>query len=150
VCISVLLLAGLCFSQPKVGLSPSSGPPTTNVLVSGSGFAASAAIDIYFDTTDLALAVTGSTGSFSKIAIQVPASALPGTHTVTAVARSSGAAAQKTFLVQTNWSQFRFTPRHKGRNLYENVLSPATATRGEAPMQINTTHREDVTRSTKE
>jgi hypothetical protein len=91
VCISVLLLVGLCFSQPKVGLLPSSGPPTTNVLVSGSGFPAFAAIDIYFDTTDLALAVTGSTGSFSKIAIQVPASALPGTHMVTAVARSNGA-----------------------------------------------------------
>ncbi len=126
VCTAVSLLAGLCFSQAKVSLSPLSGPPTTNVLVSGSGFAASAAIDIYFDTTDLALAVTGSTGSFSKIAIQVPASALPGTHTVTAVARSSGAAAQKAFLVRTNWAQFRFTPRHKSRNLFENVLSPAT------------------------
>src|SRR6266567_3062676 len=87
-CISVLLLAGLCYSQPTVGLSPSSGPPTATVVVSGSSFPTSAAIDIYFDTTDLALAVADSTGSFSQIAIQVPASALPGTHTVTAVARS--------------------------------------------------------------
>jgi hypothetical protein len=50
------------------------------------GFRASTAVDIYFDTTDMALAITSGTGAFSGIGIQVPASAVPGTHWVTGVA----------------------------------------------------------------
>ena len=50
--LSVVLLGGLCFAQ------------TTNLYVSGSGFPASTEVNIYFDTTDLALAVTNSTGSY--------------------------------------------------------------------------------------
>jgi hypothetical protein len=93
-----------------VTLSPNSGPPATNLQVAGGGFPASIAVDIYFDTTDVALAVTGATGAFSGIAIKVPASAVPGTHWVTAVARgTSGKAAQAAFTVQTNWAQFQYS-----------------------------------------
>jgi hypothetical protein len=42
------------------------------------------------------------------------------------VQRVGGAAAQKAFLVRTDWAQFRFSLKHKGLNPYENVLSPAT------------------------
>jgi hypothetical protein len=126
VCIAISCLAGLSFSQPAVSLSPSGGPPTTKLLVSGSHFSPFAAIDIYFDTADQALAIADGSGSFSHIAIQVPASALPGQHWVTAVQRSGAIGAQALFRVNTNWSQFRFTPRHNGLNPYENVLSPST------------------------
>jgi hypothetical protein len=64
------------------------------VLVSGTGFTVFAAIDIYFDTTDVALAIANGSGPFSNIAIQVPASALPGTHWVSAVMRYDGRGAQ--------------------------------------------------------
>jgi outer membrane protein assembly factor BamB len=126
--LAVRLLGGVCFAQPAVTLSVEAGPPTTNVSVSGSGFAASAAIDIYFDTTNLALTVTNSSGSFSGVKIQVPASALPGTNWVTAVpVDTSDAAAQAPFKVRTNWAQFNFAVSHSGLNPYENILSASTA-----------------------
>jgi hypothetical protein len=42
-------------------------------------------VDIYLDTTELALTGTNSTGAFSGVKIQVLASALPGTNWVTGV-----------------------------------------------------------------
>jgi hypothetical protein len=121
-----LLFASLGFGQPKVTVSPKSNPPTTNVLVSGSGFSAYAAIDIYFDTADEALASANASGSFSKISIPVPASAVPGTHWITAVQRSNDKSAKTPFTVNTNWAEFGFTPAGKRFNPYENVLSPST------------------------
>ena len=75
----ILWLTASGFSQ-SITVSPLSNPPNTTIFVSGSGFSAGADVDIYFDTTDLALAVTDDTGSFSQIALHVPASALPGAH----------------------------------------------------------------------
>jgi glucose dehydrogenase len=95
--------------------------------VSGSNFGSYEAVDVYFDTTDEALVSTNAQGQFSG-SIQVPASAVPGTHWVTAVGRHSGRSAQASFLVQTDWAQFRDTSQHKGTNPYENVLSPANVT----------------------
>jgi hypothetical protein len=43
-------------AAPRVALTPASGPPTTTVTVSGTGFAPYEGVDLYFDTTDLALA----------------------------------------------------------------------------------------------
>ena len=101
-------------------------PPNSTTLVSGSGFSAGADVDIYFDTSDLALAVTDDTGSFSQIALHVPASALPGEHTVSAKDRSTGASAQTPFRVDMRWAQFHKRASHDGHNWGENVLSPAT------------------------
>src|SRR5271165_6949544 len=92
-CALACLLMDVALAAPSVKLSKTSGAPTTNITVSGSGFSASSLIDIYFDTTDMVLAVSSSTGVFSNIALQVPAAAQPGTHWVTAVVRSSGSAA---------------------------------------------------------
>src|SRR5580700_3000692 len=122
VCAFVASLAISCLSQ-TVSISPRIGPPTLEVRVSGSGFGADAAIDIYFDTTDEALALANGSGAFSEIAITVPASATPGAHFVSAVQRSSGTGAQATFNVDADWSQFHSTPNHKGLNPYENVLN---------------------------
>ena len=110
---------------PGVKLSPRTGPPTSTVRVSGSGFGAYRAVDIYFDTTDEALAATNDNGAFSGIRIRVPASAVPGTHYITAVQRHSGRAAQARFLVNTNWAQDRYSASRSGLNPYENVLSPS-------------------------
>src|SRR6516225_12177993 len=122
----ILWLAASGFSQ-SITVSPASNPPNTTIFVSGSGFSAGADVDIYFDTADLALAVTDDTGSFSQIALHVPASALPGEHTVSAKDRSTGANAQTPFRVDTRWAQFRKRASHDGHNWGENVLSPGTA-----------------------
>ena len=138
----VLVVCGLCnvmvagttspATTPVVTIKPTVGPPTTSVLVSGSGFDPNARVDIYFDTTDLATTTTNSSGSFgggnvqSGIAIQVPVSAVPGSHWIWAFERSGQKLAQKSFLVRTNWAQFHFDPSQEGLNPYENVLSQET------------------------
>ena len=112
-------------TTPTIVVSPSTGPPGSAVNVSGTGFGPSERVDLYFDTTDLALAETGAAGSFGPVSITVPGSAVPGTHTVSAEGRQSGAFAQASFTVNTNWTQFRYSALHKGANPVENVLSPA-------------------------
>src|SRR5262252_6869987 len=64
---------------PGLLVSPGTGPPGSAVKVSGTGFGGSEGVDIFADTTDLALAGTGPAGSFGPITIRVPASAVPGT-----------------------------------------------------------------------
>ena len=46
VLISTLVLAGFCFGEPAVTLSPKDGPPTTTMRVSGSDFTPYAQIDM--------------------------------------------------------------------------------------------------------
>ncbi len=82
-------------------------------------------MDVYFDSTDEALAIAGTDGSFSGIEVKVPASALPGAHFISAVSLAHRAGAQDTFTVRANWPQFHDSPRHKGVNPDENVLSAA-------------------------
>jgi hypothetical protein len=64
--LSAVLLGGLCFAQPAVTLSTKTGPPTTKVSVSGTGFPASTAVEIYFEITEFALAATNASGSRPK------------------------------------------------------------------------------------
>ncbi len=120
--IAILLLAGFCFGQAAVSLSSKDGPPTTKLRVSGSGFTPYAQIDIYFDTQDQALAVANAAGAFSQIAVQAPASAVPGTHWVTVVERSGHLIKQEIFEVHVNWTEFH-TQNMMRWNPYENVLN---------------------------
>ena len=120
-------------TTPAVRALPLFGPPTTTLLVSGGGFDPFAEVDIYFDLAEVAVAVTNKAGSFggwggfpgAPIKVQVPAGAVPGTHWVTAKEPPGQPAAQTSFLVRTDWAQFRFEPCHTGVNPYENVLSTA-------------------------
>jgi hypothetical protein len=121
--VIALFFSSAAFSQ-TITLAPLIGPPNTSTQVSGSGFSPSDSIEIYFDTTSLAMATADGTGSFSGVAIEVPASALPGAHTVSAEA-SSGATANATFTVCTDWRELGFGPAHTGHNPYENVLNPS-------------------------
>jgi outer membrane protein assembly factor BamB len=132
VCSGILWLAGLSFGQATISLSPTSAPPTTSTRVSGSGFSPDATVDIYFDTTKEASAMTDGSGSFSNISIPVPGSALPGEHRIGALQTSNGDRVQAQFDVNTNWSQFHFSypagrvPAVNRVNPYENVLSTST------------------------
>src|SRR5579884_1403697 len=111
-------------ASASITLSPTVGPPTSSITVTGSGFSKNKAVDVYFDTSDEALAGTDGQGAFS-ITITVPADAVPGTHTVSAVQRYTGLTAQASFLVQTNWDEFGYNLQHSGTNPYENVLNPS-------------------------
>jgi hypothetical protein len=91
--LAMLFLAGLCFGKTTISLSTAVGPPTTKIRISGSGFATSVKIDIYFDSKHLAVATSNSSGSFSQVTISVPNIAQPGKHTVKAIARQGTASA---------------------------------------------------------
>src|SRR5580698_4838158 len=95
VALSATLAAAV---TPTLTLTPNIDPPSgvgapVIFQVAATGFPDSAAVGIYFDTTDVALAVTSATGTFSAINVQVPASAVPGTHWVSAVARNAAGTA---------------------------------------------------------
>ncbi len=112
----------------SIKLSPTSGPPTSKVTVSGTGFGASEKVTITFDTTSVGAATTSSSGTFSQN-ITVPKSALPGNHTVKATGQTSKLTASATFLVRTNWSMYGFDLLHTHLNPYENVLSPSNVSK---------------------
>jgi len=116
-------LSSVVLAKPALTLNRQSAPPTAAVVVSGKGFGATEAVDIYLDTTDSALASTSATGSFTGIHVSVPASAAPGEHWITGVGRHSGLSAQIAFTVNTNWPQFRGSPEHLGYNTTENMLN---------------------------
>jgi outer membrane protein assembly factor BamB len=109
---------------PAVTVSPGVNPPSTSTNASGTGFGATEAVDLYFDTTDEALVVTNASGAFASKALAVPATALPGIHWITAIGRHSGLAAQVLFTVRTDWAQKGYGSQNKAFNPYENVLSP--------------------------
>lgn len=121
-----LLVSSIASATPSIALSKKSGPPTSQILVSGRGFEPNVGVDVYFDTKDEVLVVTDSKGEFKDAKAYAPRSARPGQHWVTALERNNDKGAQKPFLVQTNWSQYRFSPEHDGENPYENVLNPQT------------------------
>src|ERR1039457_2404631 len=114
--VRTALIATVAFAQPTVTVSPTAGPPTDKVTLSGTGFGADETVDLYFDTADMSVAAT---------APALPASAPPGTHWITGVGRRSGLAAQAGFIVQANWPQFRRGPAHQGYNATENILDAA-------------------------
>jgi len=87
-----------------VSLAPAVQNPMGTVKVSGTGFSAAEAVDIYFDNSDMLLAATGTGGAFGPVTLSVPALALPGLHWITAVGRKSGSAFQKSLTVQTEWA----------------------------------------------
>ncbi len=112
-----LLAAG-----PSITLSMKSGPPTASIRVNGRGFGSSQEIIINFDVTQISSSLSDSTGAFTT-QVQIPPNATPGNHIIQAINQNEGLSAQKTFLVQTNWSQFGFNASQTRSNPYENVLS---------------------------
>jgi outer membrane protein assembly factor BamB len=128
VCLTLFLTANslVLAAGASITLTPTSGPPKSNVTVNGTGFGAGEQVSLTFDTMNVGTATTTSSGTFSH-KITVPSSALPGTHTVTAVGQSSGLSASASFLVQTDWIMFGYNAQHTHLNPSENVISPSNA-----------------------
>jgi outer membrane protein assembly factor BamB len=121
---SLLAAFGMAIpAQAQVAkLTPASGHPNQSATITGSGFGKSEAIDIYVDTVDTALLVSSTTGTFTG-SVQIPATAQPGKHYVTAIGRKSGDAAQGIFTATTAWTEQGFGAAHLGWNPYENTLN---------------------------
>jgi len=85
-----------------LALTPSSGPPETDVLVEGWSFGAKLTVELSFadpsGTTTLGTLTTDSTGAFSAH-IKIPLGAVPGDQRIRAAASTSGQRARRTFTV---------------------------------------------------
>jgi outer membrane protein assembly factor BamB len=111
-------------ADPIVALAPASGPPTTPVSVTGTGFESKERLRISFSGKLVARATANKKGSFSS-SIDVPKSAKPGDHTINTKG-DQGSEAKAVFTVQVDWAQLGFEPSHSANNPYERVLSPKT------------------------
>jgi len=107
---------------PSIASPVSFGHESSAVTITGAGFAPYSLMDLYFDTTDVALAVSNSLGVV-RMQFPVPTTAQPGTHWITLDARTTGIAAQRSFTVNTNWSMLGVNGSNTGSNPYENTLS---------------------------
>jgi len=117
-----LFTTASAIATPAVTVSPGAGPPTTTITVSGTGFGVTQLIDVYFDAFDYCVTASNASGGFS-CAFKVPYYIQPQTHWITAAQRSNGLAAQKAFIVRTDWPQFHgMNAKHTGFNPYENTI----------------------------
>ena len=126
--VAALLALGLAWharAASMVTLTPSLGHPGLPVAIAGTGFGNAEAVDVSVDTLDTLLLVSSASGALSGT-VTIPASAGPGAHTITAVGRHTGDAAQSVFTVATYWAQYGFGTAHQSWNPYENTLSRAT------------------------
>lgn len=125
--VFAIVAAGPALAAPVITDSPTRGHPGVATQVSGTGFAAGEAVDIYFDTTDMVLGITNASGKFGPYRLKVPLTTGPGTHYITAIGRRNGDAAQVSFPVSTTWSSQGFDARGRRRNPYENVIGTSNA-----------------------
>jgi outer membrane protein assembly factor BamB len=109
-------------AAPAVTLTPGSGPPGVTLTVKGTGYGATEAVDVYFDSTDMVVASTTGAGAFS-VSFKVPASTSVGTHWVSAVGRVSGLSAQHRFNLYENWPEFGYNALGQRANPYETTLT---------------------------
>lgn len=116
------------YDPPHIWLSNKVAPPTTSVLLNGGGFGQREMVNVDFDASLIATAVTDTTGKFA-VRITIPKMALPGSHTIQATGQTSGFTAQTAFLVQTDWAEFHFGPYHTGNNPYENVINSSNVSK---------------------
>ena len=97
-------------------------PPHDRDTSQRQGFTANEAVDVYFDTTDEFLATPTALALSRNHELDIPKSALPGSHWITAVGRKKGDSAQQLFTVRTDWPTYGFDAENRGRNPYENVI----------------------------
>jgi len=116
------VFAGKPAAAQSVKVAPGTVHPSQALTASGTGFTAGEAIDVYIDTVDTALVVSNSDGTFSR-AVTIPASATPGAHSITAIGRRVGDAAQAALTVTTPWAEAGFGAANRGWNPYENTIS---------------------------
>jgi len=125
--LATLIITTMGQAAPAVTVAPAAGPPTSKLVVNGTGFGVSKLVEVYFDVTNKCLAVTSTAGAFS-CAFRVPADATAGGHWVTAFERLTGTSAQLSFQVRTDMAQFHGrNAAHVGLNPFENSITADSA-----------------------
>jgi hypothetical protein len=120
---------------PGALVSPTTGSPTTTVTVTGSGFDKFSSIDVYFDSTDLALGVTNGSGVVS-VELTLPSSATAGVHWITLDERATHEAGQVAVTVNTNWLMQGFNGYNRGFNPYEGSITRSNVNTLELAWQV--------------
>jgi outer membrane protein assembly factor BamB/phospholipase C len=110
-----------------VSLSPPSGPPTTTISVSASGFSPDEHVEVFLDRADVDSRQADTYGVISNLSIQVPVAAVPGRHWVTLVDPATGTTAQARFQVIQPWHQSGSHASRDRLNPFENVITPINA-----------------------
>jgi outer membrane protein assembly factor BamB len=123
--LSATMISSHALAQ-SVSFNVSQGHPNQPVTLSGTGFADREAVDLYFDTADVQLKVSSSTGTITG-SLTIPVGASPGTHYLTAIGRRSGDAAQAAITVSTPWLESQFGAASKNWNPFENTIGTANA-----------------------
>ncbi len=105
----------------KMKLSPTYGPPTGTVSVTGKYFGANDLVAIDFAGVQVVVAQANRKGAFAT-QFRVPSITPPGKEPVVAVGAPSGKSAQKSFDVTTDSPKFHVDQPNGGKNLVENVV----------------------------
>lgn len=106
---------------PGALASPSYTHPGANITVTASGMDPYTSMDVFFDTTDVALTTSNSSG-IATLTIGVPSNAAPIKHWVTFDERSNHKAVQTAVTINTDWLQANYTFSATGYNPYEGTL----------------------------
>ena len=127
--LAAALLGAAAQAAPAVSLSATTTHPQGATRVSGTGFGANEAVDIYLDQTDTLLEVTNGAGAFGPDKLTLASFAAVGDHWVTAIGRKDGVAAHKKLVVSTAWASHGFDDRGRRRNPYEVILTATNVNR---------------------
>src|SRR4051812_44112130 len=79
---ATLAVCPSAWAAASVAFKVTSGTPGSSVPIAGAGFTPSTTVDVFLDTTNVAIATSSSTGAVSKT-ITIPQSAQPGAHWIT-------------------------------------------------------------------
>jgi outer membrane protein assembly factor BamB len=112
-------------ANTTIALYHNFGRPFSSFMVSGNGFGQSESVTITFDSTVIGTATALQTKFSQKV--NVPGSATPGNHTVTATGQTTGSTASAQFLAQTWWVMFGFDAQNTHFNPDENVINTTNA-----------------------
>src|SRR6266571_2972235 len=105
----------------SIALYHNFGRPFSSFTVSGNGYGQNESVTFTFDSTVIGTGTAVQTKFSQKV--NVPGSATPGNHTVTATGQTTGSTASAIFLVQTWWVMFGFDAQNTHFNSDENVVN---------------------------
>ena len=109
----------------SIALYHNFGRPFSSFTVSGNGFGQNESVTITFDSKVIGTGTAVQTKFSQKV--DVPGSATPGNHTVTATGQTTGLTASAIFLAQTWWVMFGFDAQNRHFNPDENVINSTNA-----------------------
>ena len=110
---------------PGALAAPALVHPGANITVTASGMDPYTSMDVYFDTTDVALVASNGSG-IASLTLALPASATPVKHWITFDERSGHKAVQTPVTINTDWLQAAYGPGNAGYNPFEGALNSAT------------------------